>query len=381
MIVFLGAQKLDRATRKAWELALGKTTQFPTYTEFDEFLDERIIALEAMPTSKRENTSEHDKQKLTRSKPLTSLVTAANKFSCAVCKQNHLIYQCPSFLAKTPQDRYSIIRQQNRCANCFSSKHSTAQCKSAHCCKECQLKHHTLLHFRTTNDASNAKIRTSPAAADHEVKNVLNLASHKPIKTSILFSAARVRVHSQGGRCTVVRALLDQGSAATLITESLAQLLRLEKETQFTMISGIGETQSVARYVAPIIITPVKKSEPAYSTHAIIIQKLTRYVPPRLNSSIKWPHLLGLELADEDPMSSEPVSMIIGADLYGQLLLQGLRKGSACAPTAQNTSLGWILSGPLPIDPDLSIPLHHVSVLDRLDQNLRKFWEIEDLPS
>ncbi|XP_043264163.1 uncharacterized protein LOC122404397 [Colletes gigas] len=230
-----------------------------------------------MPSIKREKQPEYDRTKFIRSKPVTALATTTNQLSCAVCKQHHLIYQCPSFLAKTPQERYTIIRKQERCINCFSSTHSTIQCKSAHCCKECQSKHHTLLHFRNTNDASNVAQRTSPAASDHEVTNVLNLASNKPIKTNILLSTARVRVRSRNGRCIVVRALLDQGSAATLITESLAQLLRLDKSTQFTKISGIGETQSFARYVAPIVLTPLERSEPAYTAHAIIIDKLTSF--------------------------------------------------------------------------------------------------------
>lgn len=49
-------------------------------------------------------------------------------------------------------------------------------------------------------------------------------------------------------------------------------------------------------------------------------------------------------------------------------------------PTAQQTTLRWILSGPLHrTSSPSSVSVHHISVLENLDQGLRRFWEIEDL--
>lgn len=50
LIVFLVAQHLDKASRKAWELKLGDTVDYPNYRELDRFLDSRIRALEAIVT-------------------------------------------------------------------------------------------------------------------------------------------------------------------------------------------------------------------------------------------------------------------------------------------------------------------------------------------
>ncbi|XP_076549214.1 uncharacterized protein LOC143306720 [Osmia lignaria lignaria] len=108
---------------------------------------------------------------------------------------------------------------------------------------------------------------------------------------------------------------------------------------------------------------------------------LTRYVPSQKGAITNWSHLAELNLADEDPMSADPIDVIIGADLYGQLLLPGVKKGSAYTPTAQNTVLGWILSGPVQSSIHVSVGIHHISVLEDLDQDLRRFWEIEALSS
>lgn len=40
-----------------------------------------------------------------------------------------------------------------------------------------------------------------------------------------------------------------------------------------------------------------------------------------------------------------PIDVIIGADLFGMLVIDSVRKGSENESTEQNTTLGWILSG------------------------------------
>ncbi|XP_046144934.1 uncharacterized protein LOC123988537 [Osmia bicornis bicornis] len=66
VIVFLGTQKLDRSSRKAWELQFGDTSELSTYVEFDKFLESRVRALESMSpikTDKPENVTVKSKPK------------------------------------------------------------------------------------------------------------------------------------------------------------------------------------------------------------------------------------------------------------------------------------------------------------------------------
>lgn len=92
-----------------------------------------------------------------------------------------------------------------------------------------------------------------------------------------------------------------------------------------------------------------------------------------------WHHVADLNLADDDLLSADPIDIIIGADLYGAILLEGIRRGKPGEPIAQNTALGWIISGPAS-HPSFSsaVHTHHGAVLENLDATLRKFWEIED---
>ncbi|XP_076284376.1 uncharacterized protein LOC143210941 [Lasioglossum baleicum] len=61
----------------------------------------------------------------------------------------------------------------------------------------------------------------------------------------------------------------------------------------------------------------------------------------------------------------------------------GLRKGTVNEPTAQNTTLGWILSGPVSSSTShspTSVASFHCNVSSNLDVELRRFWEVEELP-
>ncbi|XP_018399454.1 PREDICTED: uncharacterized protein LOC108777138 [Cyphomyrmex costatus] len=382
LLVFLVSQKLDKSTRKAWELKLGDTVEYPRYSELDRFLEARIRAFDAIAPA----TSKDKSPTTSKGKTLASHAASTAPFLCPLCKANHLLYQCATFLKQTPVQRFDFIKTQKRCSNCFSVKHSVKDCTNSRSCKQCNKRHHTLLHFDTPAQPLAAEPPSTSTTAN--IESLSAVASHLITKTvapnsQILLATARVRVYSSHICFVNARALLDQGSAATFITESLAQRLRLKKINRSAFITGISEMQSVVRYAAQITITPADRDGPAYSTIALILRSLTKYVPNQIETARKWSHLRGLKFADGDPMSSDPIDLIIGADLFGLLILNGVRKGSPNEPTAQNTSLGWILSGPtasFSANQSTIEFAHHGVVLDTLDRDLRRFWEIEEVP-
>ncbi|XP_071578665.1 uncharacterized protein [Temnothorax nylanderi] len=381
LLVFLVAQNLDQSSRKAWELKLGDTIDYPRYRELDQFLESRIRALEILPPPK-EKPGESSKKK-----SLASHSASAVPLACSICKANHLLYQCPAFLKQTPFQRSDFIRKNKRCLNCFSTKHHVIECTSSYVCRHCQKRHHSLLHFE--NIAKPVETESPPVSTLAHTENKTNeVAAHLISKTvapnsKILLATARVRVHSSSGRFVTVRALLDQGSVSTLMTESLAQCLRLPKLRRAVFVTGIGETQSVVRHAAHITITPASHDGPAYSTTALILPSLTKYIPSRVETACQWKHITGLNLADSEPMSSDPIDVIIGADLFGMLVLDGVRKGSIHEPTAQNTTLGWIISGPIappPTREPSSVSVFHGDLYEALDFDIRRFWEVEEIP-
>lgn len=77
-----------------------------------------------------------------------------------------------------------------------------------------------------------------PIASDSSVQSLY--ASTKLVRRRVLLPTACVAVRSSSGRSFVVRALFDQGSEITLISERLAQNLRARLIKMPVSISAVG---------------------------------------------------------------------------------------------------------------------------------------------
>lgn len=95
-----------------------------------------------------------------------------------------------------------------------------------------------------------------------------------------LLGTARVRVHSAHGRFVSARAFIDPGTVATLIAENFAQLLCLPRMKQNVRVTGVDHTQTSARYIAYVIISPATSNDLSDSATALILPSLTEYVSP-----------------------------------------------------------------------------------------------------
>lgn len=69
--------------------------------------------------------------------------------------------------------------------------------------------------------------------------------------------------------------------------------------------------------------------------------------------------------------------MILGAEVYDEIVLSNIKKGPQGTPTAQLTELGWILFGKAFKNNFSSIS--SIDVL-QVDELFRQFFEIEEMP-
>jgi len=90
-----------------------------------------------------------------------------------------------------------------------------------------------------------------------------------------------------------------------------------------------------------------------------------------------WPQLRDLPLEDPNPANGQPIRLLIGADLYGSLVLSDLRRGLLVMPTAQKAELDWIMSGPVSIDLCTVFEAHvsHCVSECNADSLLRGSWD------
>ncbi|XP_026740756.1 uncharacterized protein LOC113503136 [Trichoplusia ni] len=83
--------------------------------------------------------------------------------------------------------------------------------------------------------------------------------------------------------------------------------------------------------------------------------------------------------------SDNPIVTCLSTDVYGYIVKEGIIKSPSGTLMAQNTTLGWVLSGVVSSDIDRS--RHHIKNITvhnaqfNEDQLLKKFWEIEEQTS
>lgn len=390
ILVFMITQRLDSESIKTWENCLGPSKEPPTWEQLRDFLLTRMLSLQAV------EKSQAFRQPLNSRPPARSHFTGTNEssktephrnLSCPLCSEKHYIANCSRYQQLTPKQRKETVTQKGCCFNCLGF-HQVSKCKSTRRCNRCGKRHHSSLHvqenvFHAPPSSTNFKINGDHASTDHlENKSVNHGAPAQTNEHSIIaLATAQVKARNPLGDAVRIRALLDQGSEITLITETLVQRLRLARESTTFPILGIGATTAChTRGIVNVSITPHFDSSKVIALKAHILPKLTASIPSVDSKILEWPHLRNIQLADPQLSNSGKIDLLIGADSYGQLLEGSILKGPVHSPTAQLTTLGWVISGPATESSSTSNrQTLHCSVDHDLCNMLEKFWHQEEI--
>lgn len=367
-IVFHICEKLDNNTRCMWEQSQAAGDELLTWEDLDKFLQGRIRALSCVGTVQQEkqiNRFRNNKQIRTHQ---TSTVPV-KKYVCSCCNNNHLITFCEKFRRLTPSERRQMVAEKSLCFICLTSGHMAQHCKSTRSCHLCNQRHNTMLHLTDSKSNNGTEVVVNTA-------NCMYAVHRRP---QVLLATAIVNVSDNDGKYHQVRALIDQGSEASFISEKLAQALQLPRQKAKENIIGFGGVHAGSPKQSIMIhVSDCHGYGFATNIYTMVMPCVTgRLAKMSVSDGFRWPHIIGLQLADPEYMDPHSIDLLLGSDVYGQTLLPGLRKKSGL-PTAQNTVFGWILSGIVQNTLNMvehSIRTHHVTI----DDQLAKFWEIEEI--
>ncbi|XP_070170385.1 uncharacterized protein [Polyergus mexicanus] len=367
----------------------------PTYEEIRDFVTLRIRGL----TDHSKLNADTSSHKIKGSNRASVNNVATEK--CLNCSGNHNLMLCDEFKRKSVEQRTQFLKSHKCCFNCLKVGHFPTSCKSKKRCNLCRRAHHTLLHrdsdipvqkISENSVSENKTLNAQPSgSAAPEIKNETAVASvqtiHSPLKNppNVLLATAWVILRTIEGRKFKVRALLDQGSAVSFISESLCQTMRTKRSRASLHVHCFGERYSgVAKSQVSLTLESCNgRGSSTFSLTAFVYQKITSYAGSKTKTVDYWPHLRKLSLADPDPFSNHPIHLLIGSDLYGSLLKQKVKHGPTGTPTAQLTALGWILSRPTGTSNSItgSATSLNCVTIPSLDSLLQKFWEIEEISS
>ncbi|XP_025271328.1 uncharacterized protein LOC112639966 [Camponotus floridanus] len=369
-LVFLAVQRLDSDSVKAWEQHLGSAKEQPTWKQFCEFLVTRLLSLQAFEKS-------HGIKVTTKAQQNTFKSHFQAKNSDIGDTSSSSIYQRPLNNATQSSQSTGAVTTVWELIEC----QTVIQLNGA----KCGRKHHTTIHKQPSLDK---QVDSTKATTPQETvtksssSQVLHLNINSTHATScVLLATAQVVIINQKGSTLQIRALIDQGSEITLITERVAQNLKLSRSHSWIPLVGVGGHSSCkTRGVTSFRIVAIYENSETLEVSAHILPKLTNSIPSVSIDMHQWQHLIGLTLADPHFLQPLAVDMIIGADVYHQIIREGLKKGPIDSPIAQLTAFGWIISGPTSANrTSLLTNSYHASMDQQLFDVLRKFWEQQEV--
>lgn len=160
------------------------------------------------------------------------------------------------------------------------------------------------------------------------MKNILGKAPKIPAKVlfsrkgdsiSILLATILVKIEDSRGEQREARALLDRGSQTNLITSKLAAKLQLpQAKTQNTLSILQGKTVTSSNSVNLKVIS--NNSSYIKFIKCIVIDKITSNLTAQTNNASHCQIPDNIKLVDPLFSSPGPVDLLIGAELFFEVL-------------------------------------------------------------
>ncbi|UYV60560.1 hypothetical protein LAZ67_1001526, partial [Cordylochernes scorpioides] len=380
ILVHFLQQKLSENLRLDWELSVDNT--LPSYDKFIAFISRhaRSMSCAVRECSKREETTG---SRFPKCQSYGMLIEKSD--TCILCKsKHHPLYMCNLFCKMPLKEKLNVVKGHKLCFNCLRKGHFSWNCRLNQRCKVCKGKHHTMIHYdKPSTEGASAQVENTTPKENESAINLTNTQQANCNDSHVLLATARIKIKNGLGKLCTCRALLDSGSQVTMITKGCCERLGLVQRKSDRMIIGVGNTP-VQHSSSTVSVTfcPLNNSE-EFSVEAVVTGVLTSEIPNFRLKDPNWPTLKSLKLADPEFYIQAPIDMILGADIYTELMLNGSISLGEGLPMAINTRLGWVLLGKLMGTSESNTEVCNLSLQSEpeLEFVMKRFWETESVPS
>ncbi|XP_034827793.2 uncharacterized protein [Maniola hyperantus] len=437
LVIYIMVSKLDKTTEREWEQHKGtlitNNNDSKLKLKVDDlinFLKNRADMLETLQDSHSSQINKDSKDtknnRTNRSNEIdrTKLSTKCNVSTtkphdrhsapknCIMCNGFHQLYACSQFINSNLESKLKFLRDRKLCENCMKNSSHTAEFCKFGGCRRYFKKHNSLIHpsddlnhppgdtkpigntsgsltMHSTFDnqqltGAGASVDSSPTApllcpAD-AVFYANNAHSDKRTHRSlrpVLLSTAIIEVRARNNVYLLANALLDNGSERSFITEAFSKKLGVELLQSTHEIRGVGNSVTQCTKSCDI---EIKSRISTYATklHCFVLPQISTTLPAVHYERARFHIPNSLQLADPHFLDSRKIDILIGADIFWELIHEGnIRLPNG--PYLQNTHLGWIISGPIVLN-TRNDSLIQCNFTQSIDTQLRQFWEIEEFP-
>lgn len=306
---------------------------------------------------------------------------SATKAICISCQGSHPLWKCSQFLDLKVRERREFAKENRICFACLNStEHRARACHRNFKCgvAGCGRSHNRLLH-EETNSAAETRGTATPlqlhevcSSSESESSEVHHL-SHRDGE-EILYKILPVKLYGPDRRCVETFALLDGGSAITLMNEEVAQKLGLTGTSKkLTLLWTAGIVREEEALLTTVGISGAKGGKRydlnnVYSVKDLELPEQT--VDPR-EMKKRYPHLKRIPIP---AMTNAKPMILIGLDQASFLIGGRKSQGADDQPKAIETRLGWTVFGKNLREPTVTTitparkptmrNMHHVAVRD-----------------
>ena len=332
-----------------------------------------------------------------------SLTTGSlTPITCAYCGQPHRSNACQTI--KSPEERKRALRTSGRCYICLRRNHISRNCRSPARCNKCNGRHHSSLCSMSSNASAPTLVAQTPVSGSQPPALT---GTPRASTTSSMCAVSRTRILLQTAKAVVsdatrpdpvptveARAVLDTGSQRSYVTRRIQTALQAQKShSELMIIKTFGSGRGEETLCDVVHLKLAMNNGEQLVLSMVVVPHICDPVraQPIDTSKATYGHLSGLTLADSsNAMDDLDIDILVGSDHYWKLVTGRVVKGDG-GPTAIETRLGWVLSGPADgVQEETSInliPAHSTHILrvdnfseaENLDSQLRRFWELESL--
>ncbi|KAJ8980871.1 hypothetical protein NQ317_001335, partial [Molorchus minor] len=359
IIKFVIRGKLDWKTRREWDEIKPRDKQ-PTLDEFKKFLVSRLALLQDVQNDKSDKTNSL-KLKSHKSFVMTTL-------GCSYCKKDHFISDCEKFLKLNTHSKYVQAKKLKLCLNCLKKVKSampghvlSVEQSITHC--YIMKNSHQVVRERDSTEGVSTNEPSTSTGGSGEMSVVRTMFCGNG---EVLLSTALVQVLDCTGQVFICRALLDNGSQSNLVTAKLCQRLQLGQQP--VEISIIGVNQVVSEIKEKCLVK-IRSLQTGYE------DEVSCLVVPQISEAIPSHN------ADSGFSKKGQIDILLGADVFYEILCGEQIKLGKNLPGLQKTRLGWVVSGSVVSNRSPSVTRCNFSSNCDVQQQLEKFWAIEEPPS
>ena len=358
LIVELVSQKLSSYLRELWQGEKPKEAT-STWSELEVFLEKHRRIKQQLEEQEQQVRQIENKPRKTR-----NMLTQAAR--CVMCGQSHGLYVCEAFLQMKIVERVDFVGRSGLCFKCLeTSNHMARNCQSNYGCS-CRGNHHRLLHQGNPTEPHSQQTLTS---VNNQLKGI----------PEVLLATALVKLYNKEGNSLICRAIIDTASHSSFMTKRMAKMLNLKGRDYETITTGLGGT--VTASTSKLVEADVGSRFHA-TKHRVefsIIPQITGMLPTKTFQTTDWKIPLNLNLADPAFSISNPVDLLLGAQVFFNTLTTGLHQIREA--TLLNTQFGWIIGGNAANNKNVSLLTNAGSPMtvngDCLQEQLSKFFELD----